>query len=32
MGQFSSDREREAKDFIETTVGDVIRYARIKGM
>jgi hypothetical protein len=32
MGQFSNDRERQARDFIETTVGDVIRYARIKGM
>jgi hypothetical protein len=32
MGQFSSEREKEAKDFIETAIGDVIRYARIKGM
>jgi hypothetical protein len=32
MGQFGSEREKQAKDFIETALGDVIRYARIKGM
>jgi hypothetical protein len=32
FGQFGSDREKQAKDFIESMVGDVIRYARIKGM
>jgi hypothetical protein len=32
LGQFGSEREKQAKDFIENMVGDVIRYARIKGM
>ena len=32
MGQFGSEREKQARDFMETAVGDVIRYARIKGM
>ncbi len=32
LGQFGSDREKQARDFVENIVGDVIRYARIKGM
>jgi hypothetical protein len=32
LGHFGSDREKQAKDFIENMIGDVIRYARIKGM
>jgi hypothetical protein len=32
LGQFGSDREKQAKDFVENMIGDVIRYARIKGM
>ena len=31
LGQFGSEREKQAKDFIENMVGDVIRYARISG-
>jgi hypothetical protein len=32
LGQFGSEREKQAKDFVENMIGDVIRYARIKGM
>ncbi len=32
FGQPLVSRERQTRDFIENVVGDVIRYARIKGM
>lgn len=32
LGQSAAARERQTRDFIESLVGDVIRYARIKGM